>query len=121
MDFQLNEAAAKKARLIKTLYAIKMSVKISQIGGARVGGFNASWPFASLKVTGDQITLSVFSKKYEIEKGKINSIKRYRGLFSTGLKIEHSKNEMPEHLIFWTFSFNKLKQALEEIGYSVDA
>ncbi len=98
-----------------------MNKKFSQIGGVRIDNFNASWPFASFKATEDKIILSVFFKKYEIEKEKINALKRYKGLFSIGLKIGHGNNEMPGHMIFWTFNFKKLKQALEQLGYNVDA
>lgn len=103
------------------LYAIDMSEKARQIGGARVDGFYASWPFARFEATKNKIILRVFSKKYEIEKEKINTLKKHRGLFSIGLKIEHNKDKMPKSLIFWTFRFKKLKQSLEEIGYKVDA
>ena len=95
--------------------------EVSQIGGLRVDGFNVSWPFARLKATEDKITLVVFSKTYEIEKENISALRRHRGFLSVGLKIEHTKGGMPKHLVFWTFAFKKLKKALGELGYKVDA
>jgi hypothetical protein len=91
------------------------------VGGMRADLFNASWPFARLTATKEKICLQVFSRKYEIDKSAINKLKKYKGIFSTGLKIEHQNHEIPGRLIFWTFSFKKLKLVLEQMGYKVEA
>ena len=106
---------------MRALYALVMSEVFTMIGGLRVDLFNASWPFAKLTVTEEVILLQVFSKKYEIEKSAIDILKKHKGVFSTGLKIEHHKSEIPAQPIFWTFNFARLKQGLEQMGYKVDA
>ncbi len=92
---------------------------ISHSGGARVDHYNATWPFASLKANKDNINLSVLGKKYIFDKDKIKNIRKYRGLFSVGLKIEHDITDMPNHIVFWTFRFKKLKKELKALGYLV--
>ncbi len=98
-----------------------MSAKVTQIGGIRADGFRATWPFVSFEARREKLVLSLFSKRYEIEKDKIVALKRYKGVFFEGLKIEHSKYEIPQQLIFWTFSFDRLKDDLEKIGYKVES
>ncbi len=90
-------------------------------GGLRADLFNASWPFAKIRVTREKVTLRVFSTEYEIEKSAIKTLKKHKGIFSTGMKIEHDKNEIPGRLIFWTFNFSKLKLAMEQLGYDFEA
>ena len=90
-------------------------------GGLRADLFNASWPFAKLTVTKEKILLKVISKEYEIEKSKIDTLKKYKGIFSVGLEIGHHESQIPARLIFWTFNFARLKQGLEQMGYKVDA
>ncbi len=90
-------------------------------GGVRIDTFNATWPFAKLKATEIKIELKVFSKTYIINKDDIISLKKYKGLFSRGLKIQHKVGDIPSHVVFWTFSFKKLKKDLENLGYSMIA
>ena len=80
-----------------------MNKTLNMTGGARIGMFNATWPLANLSATGNEIILNVLTKKYEIKKEKITSLNKYCGFISVGLKIEHSKNNIPNHIIFWTF------------------
>jgi len=44
---------------------------------------------------------------------------KVRGVFSTGLQIEHSIPRRPPFVVFWTFGFAELKQELERYGYTV--
>jgi len=89
-------------------------------GGLRADLFNASWPFAKLTVTKEKILLKVFSKKYKIEKSKIDTLKKHKGIISIGLEIGHHESQIPARLIFWTFSFPKLKLVMEQMGYKVE-
>jgi hypothetical protein len=90
-----------------------------QTGGARLDGFNVTIPFATIVVTPSRITLSCFGKSHIFEKAHVRSLSRSRGLFSTGLQIEHSKTAGPSSVIFWTTSFPKLASALERLGWVV--
>ena len=102
-----------------------MSEYLNQRGGARIGysywgAMNATWPFATLKATDETITLSVSSKEYVFDRQNIQELKKYGGIFSTGLQILHTKEEYPPLVIFWTFNFKKLKSKFEELGIRVE-
>jgi len=81
---------------------------------------NVTWPFANLTATREKLLLHAFSKKYEIEKAKVEKLKKYKGIFSVGLKIDHSEKNIAPSFIFWTFNFEKLKIGLELLGYKVE-
>src|SRR5205823_10696803 len=52
--------------------------------------FNASWPFASLKIQDAGSTLSSLGKRWIFPRTSIERLSKYAGLFSVGLRIEHS-------------------------------
>ena len=101
-----------------------MSTAFSQTGGMRVGGgafisFNASWPFASLRVDDSGLTLKCLAKQWIFPKTSICRLSRHNGLFTVGLRIEHSIESYREFLVFWTFRFGRLQRELEQRGYEV--
>jgi hypothetical protein len=98
---------------------MKMENKFSQSGGARLDTFNATWPFAKFCAGLNNIKLGVFRKEYMLNKNEIIGLRRYNGIFSKGLLIEHSRKDYPHHMVFWTFSFGKLKKGIEGLGYSI--
>jgi hypothetical protein len=96
-----------------------MTTMFSQTGGARIGFFNASWPFAKLSATSDIIRLTCLGRECEFPRREVRRLSRHRALFSTGLRIEHAVAACPEFVVFWTFGFEKLKRGLEGAGYEV--
>lgn len=98
----------------------------SQTGGVRIGAglilaFNASWPLASIHVDEAALSVSCLGRRWVFPKASIRRLSKHRGLFSTGLRIEHTIDGYPEFLAFWTCQFGHLKEALEERGYAVSA
>jgi len=96
----------------------------SQTGGARIGSsiafsLNATWPFAKLTVEETRLTLSVLGLTWRLPRTSIRNLRKYRGAFSTGLRIEHSIPRRPPFVVFWTRRFSELKQELERNGYGV--
>lgn len=108
-------------------------MEIKKIGGARIGLFNATWPFATLKVDRNSLELStglmgnfIFSNK------DISSIQPYGliPIIGRGIKINHHKKSYNSKIIFWTLGspeslikeiettqfFNKTAKNLEENG-----
>jgi hypothetical protein len=85
----------------------------TQRGGARRGGANYTWPFERLSVYEDELILS----ETKISKENIEKLSKHNGIFSSGLRIDRKSNN--ELLIFWTFNFRALKNALEKAGYTV--
>jgi hypothetical protein len=97
-----------------------MTPTFSRTGGARLGSFSASWPFARLSATSDTIRLTCVGRECSFLRNDIQCLSRHRGvLFSTGLRIEHTVPAYPEIVVFWTPGFETLKRDLESVGYEV--
>ena len=99
-------------------------MSFSQTGGVRIGrsallGFSATWPFAELTVDDTELALSFLTQRWMFPKSSVERLRKYRGAFSTGLRIEHSIRRYPSFVVFWTFRFDALKQELERYGYTV--
>lgn len=102
-----------------------MTATFTQTGGIRIGeglfrAFNASWPFAQLVVNPKEIHLSCFSYDYSFPKESICRLSRHRGLFTAGLRIEHSVAGYPAFIVFWTLKYQILKKQLLDMGFTVD-
>jgi hypothetical protein len=104
---------------------VSVSASFRQDGGARLGMFNATWPFATLSATPDALLLSCFGREYVFPKPAIQGLSRHRGLFSVGLRIQHTVASHPKFVVFWasvfwwTSGFRRLKNELEMLGYTV--
>jgi hypothetical protein len=97
-----------------------MTSTFAQMGGARIGFFNATWPFARLSADRDAIALRCMFIKFTFPRESITRLSRYRGITSTGLQIEH-KTRYPAFMLFWTFDFDTLKAELQALGYAVQS
>ena len=66
-------------------------------GGARIGDFNVTAPFATLTLNYNYIIVEycflAFKDKLVFEKDEIDSIVQYTGIMSTGIKINHCKSK----------------------------
>lgn len=72
-------------------------------GGARIGNSNVTWPFASLRIEDNILTLNASIFGYFIfTKEDIVSIDPCHGSFSKGIRIKHNLNDYNESIIFWT-------------------
>jgi hypothetical protein len=102
-----------------------MTATFTQTGGARLDGFNASWPFAKLSAAPETLRLSCLGRDYVFPRHSIQNLRRHTGIFSVGLRIEHRVQSVPgfvvfwASLFFWTSGFRKLKAQLESLGYEV--
>jgi hypothetical protein len=98
----------------------------SRTGGVRLDSFNATWPLARLSGNKDSLHLwcpvGVFSlnRLLVFPRSCIRRLSKYRGLFSTGLRIEHTLESFPAFIVFWDFGFPKLKSELARLGYDVE-
>lgn len=95
-----------------------MASTFRQIGGARIGFVNATWPFAWLTATPEMISLRC-GFKFTFPKDSIRRLRWHRGIMSSGLRIEHAVPRYPTFFVFWTFDFPALKRELEALGYEV--
>lgn len=95
----------------------KTTPQFSEIGGALLGAFNFTWPFAKLILDPQSVQLHCLGRKYRFNKNEIRGLHKYEGLFSIGINIEHAQAGYPGPIVFWTFSYKKLKQHLDYLGY----
>ena len=99
----------------------------TQTGGARLGWFNASSPMATLSGDSEALHLSCLGREYHFPRSSIRQLSRHWGLFSIGLRIEHTQDSLPEFIVFWasvffwTSGFQKLRTQLESLGYEIVA
>jgi hypothetical protein len=83
-----------------------MDIFMTFTGGARIGWVNASFPFAHLDVTSNEMTLNVtFIGKYDFKPTQITSIDRYGIIpfLGWGIRIHHNVSDYPEKIIFFCF------------------
>jgi hypothetical protein len=86
----------------------------------QVDMMQATPPLGALFTTQSQIVLIAFGRQYAIDRSEITGLSRYRSAFRTGLLIEHQVSTLPKTLVFYTRQFAETRQALVELGYSVD-
>ncbi|HVV73375.1 MAG TPA: hypothetical protein VHI52_18020 [Verrucomicrobiae bacterium] len=90
-------------------------------GGTRLGtgfgAFNASAPLARLTATRSELQLSCPGHNLVFPRNSISSLSKHRGIFSSGLRIEHTLSDCDEFVVFWTFRFGKVQKGLSELGY----
>ncbi len=104
-----------------------MSGRIRQIGGARLGSLNATYPFATLSADSQELSLLCLGREYVFPRSSIPTLRRHRGLLSVGLRIEHTVRAHPQFVVFWasvffwTSGFQRLRRRLEGLGYTVAA
>jgi hypothetical protein len=85
---------------------------------------NAPWPFARIRVSSDRLQIvvnvwNIWKHSFELERLGVRQIRRTRGLFSVGVVVEHVKTEYPPFILFWTFRYEILIDALRRLGYTV--
>jgi hypothetical protein len=104
-----------------------MSTSFWQKGGARIGWKNVTAPFATLSVSREALRISCFGTDYTFPKDTIAGLSRHRGIFSIGLRVQHTVPVYPDFIVFWISfipwggrrRFAALKQKLESLGHGV--
>ncbi len=102
-------------------------IAFTQTGGARLGHINASFPLATLSGDSEGLRLTRRGSEHHFPRNSIRRLRRHRGLFSVGLRIEHTQDSLPGFVVFWvsaffwTSGFEKLRAQLESRGYDVVA
>ena len=97
---------------------------IEETGGYRVGrsawlAINASWPFGTLEIHRDRLVLHTMIRGYTFPHESIVRLSLFRGLFSRGLRIEHSIASYPQFIVFWSFRMSRVQQRLAEFGFQL--
>jgi len=92
---------------------------LSFTGGARVGWFNATWPFARLTADTRILRLSVLGMAFVFTPDSALELAMVRGFFTPGLQIRHGQSAYAKRIIFWWFNPAVLKAGLEGLGWTV--
>jgi hypothetical protein len=96
-------------------------------GGARLNWTNITIPFAVLSGDSNALRLSCFRRDYVFDRSCILGLSRFCGMFSIGLRIEHTVPTYPGFVVFWVSMwpwsrrFAALKEDLERHGYQVQS
>jgi len=106
-----------------------MDLEFIQTGGLRYGdnywyAWNFTYPFAQLRVSSSDLTLSVsflslWRRTFIFPRPAIRQLRWKRGLFSRGLQIEHTLHEYPPFVLFWVGDLKSLAESLREFGYEI--
>jgi len=88
-------------------------------GGARIGISNVTWPFTSLGIEDNILTVNASIFGYFIfTQEDIVSIEPYHGSFSKGIRIKHNLNDYNESIIFWTSEdFESIILKIKDSGF----
>jgi hypothetical protein len=95
-----------------------------EIGGFRIGrnallALNATWPFGTLEIRRDHLVLRTFFRRYTFPRESILALSTFSGLFSRGIRIEHSVSNYPRFIVFWSSHVSRLQRRLTDAGFSV--
>ena len=86
-----------------------------ETGGVRIGGFKATWPFATLKVSKFRLELNASLKgNFVFKRSDIISITPHNSILGSSIKITHSVEKYNKE-IFFTFLGNA-EERLAEIA-----
>jgi hypothetical protein len=96
----------------------------TQRGGYRVGSgaffsLNATWPFGALEVVSGKLVLHCITRQFVFPEDSITGLSRYNGLFSEGLRIEHTVPGYPRFVVFWTSDIGELQRQLVFAGFKI--
>jgi hypothetical protein len=96
----------------------------TQQGGYRIGrnawlSFNASWPLGSLEVRSGQLALCTITRRLVFPVTSVTAISTYYGMFSVGIRIEHTVPEYPRFIVFWSRQPEVLIERLKGAGFPI--
>jgi len=91
----------------------------SQQGGGRFDLVNLTFPFVRHTYYDHFIVISFFLKTYVLRYSDILFVNiKYRPLYN-GFHFKHSRGDLPESIIIWSFSPSKTKSILEYKGVAI--
>ncbi len=90
-------------------------------GGARIGWMNATWPFARLTASAQELSLSgLLLGSYTFSPSDVASLEPFGRvpILGRGVQIIHTNPQYPPKIIFWCFrSPERLIQQIHALGF----
>ena len=97
-------------------------------GGVWIGGLRASWPYATLTVAKDCLTLASTKTRwtiwdwgrYDFNPAEVISIQRFGllPLIAWGIRVNHNRTDLPRRVVFCTLgSRDKIIAAISIAGF----
>ena len=98
-----------------------MSVPFEMTGGARIGWVNATWPFAKLSVSTNQLSVSgMLLGRYSFTPDQVAALEPYGWIpvLSSGVRIVHTVPSYPDKIVFWNMgSPKRLIDRITALGF----
>lgn len=95
--------------------------QLTQRGGAQIGWMGASWPFASLQIAPNSLTVSVLGN-YAFTPFDVHAIEPvgFIPILNMGIRIHHTRPDYPEKIVFYSIGGrNRLLAAARAAGFPV--
>jgi hypothetical protein len=103
----------------------QMNAQLKVTGGARIGWVNATWPFARLTASAEQLSVSgKLIGSYTFSPDQVAALEPYRSIpiVGSGVRIIHTVQSYPEKMIFWCFgSPEGLIRQIADLGFRPSA
>jgi|SRR5215471_1962410 len=96
-----------------------MNDTVAFTGGARLGWVQATSPFGRLSIAPGQLTISLaFAGRHTLAPSEVSAFEHV-GIASNGLRIVHTRDDVPQPIIFWCGGARlpRLVDALAQAGF----
>lgn len=98
-----------------------MNAPLEMTGGARIGWVNATWPFAKLSASAQQLSVSgLLIGSYRFSPDQVAALEPYGSIpvLASGVQIIHTVQRYPDKIIFWCFgSSRRVIQRITALGF----
>ena len=98
-----------------------MTASLKMTGGARIGWVNATWPFARLSASAQELSVSgALIGRYSFSPEQVAALEPYGSIpvLGSGVRIVHTVQNYPDKVIFWCFgSPRHLIERIRALGF----
>lgn len=91
-----------------------------RIGSGAFSALNVTWPFGLFEISPEGLVLNRFGRPDVFPKEAVTRLSVYKGLWSKGLRIEHSIPDYEKLVVVWSLELEDLLEQLREAGYHIE-
>ena len=88
-------------------------------GGGKFGNVQNSWPFVTLTIGEDGISMKTFFQEVRMKRESIHTIVLKKNFLNHRFVFKHNDPTIKKEIEFWTFFPNPVSKALRSQRYSV--